>query len=218
MSQLRGGGYEPIQPEPIQPEPEQPPIFEEYNVDQSQTWDQVYTQANSQNMKRFVEEWGELSHNKASQQAGLQDQINQLFLKQVLDAQSLTNALAQNNAVTTARINSNGVALDTLTLAGKVSAGDVTSAKLADSFQGAVKSAIEAAVAAVPGTNAPASGTSGVAQGGLQTAGAAAESAMVTQLAVANNAIMAQITKLAEAVSVLTLKVAALEVNPTPSA
>ena len=37
---------------------------------------------------------------------------------------------------------------------------------------------------------------------------------MVTQLAVANNAIMAQITKLAEAVSMLTLKVAALEVQP----
>ena len=55
----RGGGYEEPIPEPI-PEPEQPPIFEEYDMDQSQTWDQVYTQANSQNMKRFVEEWAEL--------------------------------------------------------------------------------------------------------------------------------------------------------------
>ena len=73
-----------------------------------------------------------------------------------MDAQAAYYALAKNNAVVTARINSNGVALDTLTLAGKVSAGDVTSAKLADSFQGAVKSAIEAAVAAVPGTGAPA--------------------------------------------------------------
>lgn len=200
------GGYKEPEPTPEpETEPEQPPIYEEYVMDQSQTWDQVYTQANSQNLKRFVEEWAELSHNKASQQAALQDQVNSLFLKWSMDAQTLTNALAQNNAVVTARINSNGVALDTLTLAGKVSAGDVTSAKLADSFQGAVKSAIEAAVAAVPGTGAPAQGTSGVAQGGIQTVGA-----------VAGEAIMAQMTKLAEAVSLLTLKVAALEVNPTP--
>ena len=93
----------------------------------------------------------------------------------------------------------------------------MTSAKLADSFQGAVKSAIEAAVAAVPWHDMRRRKVRAeYAQGGLQTAGAAAESAMVTQLAVANNAIMAQITKLAEAVSVLTLKVAALEVNPVP--
>lgn len=204
MAEKRGGYEEPIQPEPGT-EPEQPPILEEYDMDQSQTWDQVYTQANSQNMKRFVEEWAELSHNKASQQAGLQDQVNSLFLKWSMDAQGLSNALAQNNAVVQSRIVNNGVALDTLTLAGKVSAGDVTSAKLADSFQGAVKSAIEAAVAAVPGTGAPAQGTTGVAQGGIQTVGA-----------VAADAIMAQMTKLAEAISVLSLKVAALEVNPTP--
>ena len=151
----RGGGYDEPIPEPVQPEPGINP--EEYIMpDQSETWDQVVTQANSQNLKRFVEEWAELSHNKASQQASLQDQANSLFLKWAMDAQGITNALAQNNAVIQSRINSNGVALDTLTLAGKVSAGDVTSAKLADSFQGAVKSAIEAAVAAVPGTNAPA--------------------------------------------------------------
>ena len=197
-----GGGYDEPIPEPVQPEPGINP--EEYIMaDQSETWDQVYTQANTQNLKRFVEEWAELSHNKASQQANLQNQINSLFLKWTMDAQGITNALAQNNAVIQSRINSNGVALDTLTLAGKVSAGDVTSAKLADSFQGAVKSAIKAAVAAVPGTGAPSQGTSGVAQGGIQTVGA-----------VASEAIMAQMTKLAEAVSMLTLKVAALEVQP----
>jgi hypothetical protein len=49
----------------------------------------------------------------------------------------------------------------------------------------------------------------GVAQGSLQTAEAAATNAMMTQLAVANNAIMAQITKLAEVVDVLLLKVTA---------
>ena len=201
-----GGDGEYVEPEPEPVEPE--PIYEEYDMaDQAETWDQVYTQANTQNLKRFVEEWAELSHNKASQQASLQDQINSLFLKWSMDAQGLTNALAQNNAVVQSRIVNNGVALDTLTLAGKVSAGDVTSAKLADSFQGAVKSAIEAAVAAVPGTGAPAQGTSGVAQGGIQTVGA-----------VAGEAIMAQMTKLAEAVSVLSLKVAALEVQPAPAA
>ena len=65
-------------------------------ADQTETWDQVYTQANSQNLKRFVEEWAELSHNEASQQASLQDQANSLFLKWAMDAQGITNALAQN--------------------------------------------------------------------------------------------------------------------------
>jgi hypothetical protein len=200
------GGEEYIEPPPDAPvEPDITPL--EGYMDQSATWDQVYTQANSQNMKRFVEEWAELSHNKASQQASLQDQINSLFLKWAMDAQGLTNSVAQNNAVAAARANANGVALDTLILASKVSSSDVTSAKLADSFQGAVKSAIEAAVAAVPGTGAPAQGTSGVAQGGIQTVGA-----------VAGEAIMAQMTKLAEAVSLLSLKVAALEVQPVPAA
>ena len=37
-------------------------------ADQTETWDQVFTQANTQNMKRFVEEWAELS-TKASHQA-----------------------------------------------------------------------------------------------------------------------------------------------------
>ena len=72
-----------------------------------------------------------------------------------------------------------------------MSAGDVTSAKLADRFQGA-KWAIEAGVAAVPGTGAPAQGTSGVAQADIQTVGAGAA-----------ELIMAETTKLAEAVSML---------------
>ena len=131
----RGGGYDEPIPEPVQPEPGINP--EEYIMpDQSETWDQVYTQANTQNLKRFVEEWAELSHNKASQQAGLQDQVNSLFLKWAMDAQALTNALAQNNAVIQSRINSNGVALDTLTLAGKVISGDVTTRQAGGLFPG----------------------------------------------------------------------------------
>ena len=126
-TQARGGGYvEPDQPTP-EPEPypePDPTLPEEYIMaDQAATWDQVFTQANSQNMKRFVEEWAELSHNKASQQASLQDQVNSLFLKLVdRTRRRLTNALAQNNAVVHRRVVNNGVALDTLTLAGKVSA------------------------------------------------------------------------------------------------
>ena len=73
-----GGGYDEPIPEPAQPEPG---INPEENImpDQSETWDQVVTQANSQNLKRFVEQRAELSHNKASQQASLQDQPNSRF-------------------------------------------------------------------------------------------------------------------------------------------
>jgi hypothetical protein len=202
----RGGGYEEPIPEP-NPEPEQPPIYEEYDMADGKPFDESIM---NNNLKGLLDSWKSDEMQQARQRQTLQDQINGLFLRQASDALTIANTLAQNNAVITMRINSNGVVLDNLALGGKLSSTDVTSAKLADGFKDTADKAIQAATAAAVTTSAPAQGTSGVAQGSLQTVGA-----------VSADAIMAQITKLAEmntsvlaALGVLTAKVAALEVNP----
>jgi hypothetical protein len=205
-----GGPIAPVEPDAPQELPDMP---------EDSTWAETVEQANSQNLKRFVDEWAEVSHNKASQQAGLQDQVNSLFLKWAMDAQGITNRAANDGASVSTAINSamalasargsdQAAAMQGLVLAaalGQQISANKMSAEVA-SADVIAKKAIDAAIAAVPGTGAPAQGTTGVAQGGVQTVGA-----------VASEAIMAQITKLAEVVNVLTLKVAALEVNPAPT-
>jgi hypothetical protein len=206
----RGGGYEEPIPEPI-PEPEQPPIYEEYDMADGKPFDESVM---NNNLKGLLDSWKSDEENQAATRQSLQNQLNTMLLGWMNQEHTLVMRTADTNAAQLSRMLGNAATLDALIFAGKMTAQDVTAAKTVEEFRSAAKTAIEAAVAAVPGTAAPAQGSTGTAQAGLQTAGAAAESAMVTQLAVANNAIMAQITKLAEAVGVLTLKVAALEVNP----
>jgi hypothetical protein len=173
-------------------------------ADQSGSWDQATVQAFTTNIKRIVDEWAAMSQNKASQQAGLQDQVNSLFLKWAMDAQGVTHRVANDAATVSARIAANGVSFDNLVLAGEMdtTAQGAIGAKVASEVRSAAKEAMEAAVAAVPGTSAAAQGTTGVAQGAIQSGAA-----------VADVAILAQIAKLAEAVNVLYVKVLGEEVT-----
>jgi len=156
-----------------------------------------------------------------------------LALRQAEANQQIVNRLAQGAATISERIQSDGAsesaranaaasAWQNLVLAGALTnpaelSETAIGAKVATEVRSVAKEAIDAAVAAVPGTSAPSQGTTGVAQGAIQTADAVATGAMVTQLAAMNNAMMAQMAKLAEAMNVLTLKVAALEVAPKPA-
>lgn len=156
------------------------------------------------------------------------DALKALFLRQVEANQQIVNRLAQDGASFSALIQSQTIqsaqrdqhaasAWQNLVLAGALTnptelSETAIGAKVATEVRSVAKEAIDAAVAAVPGTSAPSQGTTGVAQGAIQSADAAATSAMMTQLAAVNGALMAQIAKLAEAVTVLTLKVSALEV------
>ena len=158
----RGGGYEEPIPEPELPEPEQPPIYEEYDMADGKPFDESIM---NNNLKGLLDSWKSDEMQQARQRQTLQDQINGLFLRQASDALTIANTLAQNNAVITMRINSNGVVLDNLALGGKLSSTDVTSAKLAADFEDTASKAIKAAVAAVPGTGAPSQGTSGCRPG-----------------------------------------------------
>jgi hypothetical protein len=170
-------------------------------MEQVQSWDQTVNEAMSTNLKRIVDEWAAMSQNKASQQAGLQDQVNSLFLKWAMDAQTITNRVANDSATVSARIASNAATVDHI-----VSVGAITNpaelseaaigAKVAAEVKTAAKDAIDAAVAAVPGTSAASQGTSGLAHGNVQMAASIADAAIV-----------AQIAKLAEAVNTLYIKV-----------
>lgn len=143
-------------------------------ADTSQTWDQATVQAMTTNLKRIVDEWAAISQNKASQQAGLQDQVNGLFLKWAMDAQGVTNRVANDAATVSARIASNAASVDNMVLAAAITnpaelSEAAIGAKVAEEVSSTAKDAIKAAVAAVPGTSAASQGTAGVAQGALQT-------------------------------------------------
>lgn len=160
-----------------------------------------YGQAWETNIKRIVDEWAALSQSKASAQASLQDQINGLFLKWAMDAQGVTNMVANNAAVLSARINSNAATVDNLVNVAAITnpaelAETSIGAKVAADVRDAVTQGIGAAVEQGVVSSPVAQGTTGVAQGAMQTA-----------TGIADAAILAQIAKLAEVVSVLAIKV-----------
>jgi hypothetical protein len=196
-------------------------------ADEDTTWKETVEQANSQNLKRFVDEWAEVSHNKASQQAGLQDSVNSLFLKWAMDAQGITNRAANDGANVSATLNS---AMALASARGNDAAGAMQNLILAAALGQQVsinkmaaetasadivaKKAVDAATAAMTGTSAPAQGTSGFAQGSIQGTGGVATSAImaqITKLGEVNTAVLASLAVLAE-------KVAALEVATKPAA
>ena len=124
-------------------------------------------------------------------------------LEQARTNAQIVNRLAQENATLGTRIANNHATFDSLIFAGEIdtTAQGVAAAKLTEEFRSVAKQAVEAAVAAVPGTSAASQGTTGVAQGAMQGG-----------IGVADAAILAQIAKLAEAVNVLYVKVLGEEV------
>jgi len=191
------------------------------------TWAETAEQANTQNLKRFVDEWAAQSYNKALQHANFQDQVNGLFLKWAMDAQSVTNRAAQDGASVSATLNSAmalgsargndaASAMQHLILAAALGQ-QVSINKMAAETASAdivAKKAVDAATAAMTGTSAPAQGTSGFAQGSIQGTGGVATSAImaqITKLGEVNTAVLASLAVLAE-------KVAALEVATKPAA
>lgn len=137
------------------------------------------------NFKQVTDSWAAIAQaaataqaqaaqNKVGQIAGLQDQINNLFLKWAMDAQGVTNRVAQDAASISARIASNAATVDNL-----VNVAAITNpAELAETSIGAkvaadVRDAVTQGIAAATGfgtiSGPVPQGTTGVAQGTLQT-------------------------------------------------
>ena len=145
----------------------------------------------------------------------LQKAVNQQYLSMMQDQHTLLMRTADSNAVLQHRAANNAATVDhqrnvnaeTLGLligAGEVdtTAQGVAGLKLGEEFRSAAKQAIEAAVAAVPGTSAPSQGVTGVAQGAMQTGAGVAVADLVTQVA-----------KLAGLVDIIAAKVLGEEVT-----
>lgn len=163
-----------------------------------------YGEAWETNVKRIVDEWAAVSHNKATQVANLQDLVNSQFLRFVEDQHTLLMRTADANALVQNRAANNAATLDLLIASGEVdtTAQGIAGLKLSDAFQDVAQQAVKAAVAAVPGTSAPSQGTTGVAQGAMQTGAGVSVADLVTQ-----------VSKLAGMVDLIAVKVLGEEVT-----
>lgn len=122
-------------------------------------------------------------------------------LEQARNHALIVNRLAQDAATVSARISSNAAIVDNLVNVAAITnpaelAETAVGAKVAADVRSAVAQGIEAAVEQGVVSSPVAQGTTGVAQGAMQTA-----------TGIADAAILAQIAKLAEVVSVLAIKV-----------
>lgn len=159
-----------------------------------------------------VDAMWETMQNDVKREQEYNDSLKQIQLRIAQDGASFSAVVNAALATAMTRGNDMAAAMQGLVLASALGQ-QITANKLSAEVATAdviAKKAVDAATAAMTGTSAPSQGTTGVAQGGVQTVGA-----------VAADAIMAQITKLGEvntsilaALGVLTAKVAALEVQP----
>lgn len=180
------------------------------------TWDAAQLMANATNLKRVVDEWAAVSQNKAVQGAGLQDQLNSLFLRWADDAHVVTQRLATdgaslsqlqstNAALASQRATNSAQTWDNFNFAGETdtTAQGAMANNLANQMRSVVFEALQAAVTSIAQTSAPAQGTTGVAQGALQMQ----VPVEMAQILVNNNtiqtAILAELAKIETALGVL---------------
>lgn len=161
------------------------------------------------NFKAMYDSWQSDSQQQARQRQTLQDQINQQYLSMMQDQHTLVMRTADSNALIQHRVANNAATLDHLVAAGEIdtTAQGVAGLKLSEEFRSVAKQAVEAAVAAVPGTSAASQGTTGVAQGLAQMQGPVE----LAQILANNNSVQIAILKaLADvnsALGVLVIKV-----------
>lgn len=139
------------------------------------------------NMKQVVDNFADLSHERARRSGSLQDKLNDQYLRFVEDQHVLVMRMAGNHTT-----------YDNLMAAGEIdtTAQGAMANNLANQMRSIAFEAVQTAMAQTAQTSAAAQGTTGVAQGAMQMGGG-----------VATAAILAQIAKLAEAVNVLYVKV-----------
>jgi hypothetical protein len=173
----------------------------ELDAGRNDSWDQTTLEANTVNLKRVVDDYAAIAQQRQNAAGGLQDQLNSLFLSWANDAHTVTQRLASdganlsqlqaNNAALAAqRTNAAAQTWDNFVYAGEV---DVTAQgsmanTLAEKQRSVIFEAVQAAVAATTQTTAPAQGTTGVAQGAMQTGAAGVNVALMTELAEAMKA------------------------------
>jgi hypothetical protein len=139
------------------------------------------------NMKQVVDNFADLSHERARRSGSLQDKLNDQYLRFVEDQHVLVMRMAGNHTT-----------FDNLMAAGEIdtTAQGAMATNLANQMRSITFEAVQQALAQTAQTSPAAQGTTGVAQGGMQLGGS-----------VATTALLAQIAKLEKAVDLLLVKV-----------
>lgn len=171
---------------------------------QNDTWDASVVQASSTNLKRFVDDYGDLANQQARSAQRHTDALWAQQLRFAEQWQQIAQQAAINLTQHSQRTAASAASWDNLVLAGEVdtTAQGAMANNLANQMRSVAFEAVQSALAQTAQTSAAAQGTTGVAQGSMQMGGG-----------VATTAILAQIAKLAEAVNVLYVKVLGEEVT-----
>ena len=186
------------------------------------SWDQTVLEAFAVNLKSLVD--SHLGHTdvresdgdvllgeRGHRSADLQSKINEQYLSQAANNAALANTVAQNNSIVSNRIASNAAGIDTMVLGGLMTRPDeiaeaAIGKNVSDSTADVARDAIRSAVAATSQTSAPAQGTTGVAQGALQTQEPILLASELAGMVEVNKAMGVQLAKLAEAINVLIIR------------
>lgn len=153
------------------------------------------------------------------------DDYHALAVQMMQNAVTTANVVNNATATEVARGQSAAAAWQNLVLAGALTnpaelAETAIGAKVTEQVRDAVSRAFDTVTAASAQASPLPQGTTGVAQGSMQTTNAVAADAIMAQLAATTMAMQAQMAKLAEVVNVLLVRVVGEEVKPltTPAA
>jgi hypothetical protein len=182
-------------------------------MDQVLSFDQATLEAMVNNLKGITDAWQSEFQNQNKQRQGLQDKLNDQHLRFVEDQHTLVMRTADANALVSGRVANNHASWDNLVLAGALTnpaelAESAIGAKVAAEVRSAAKEAMEASTAAIGQTSAAAQGTTGVAQGALQTQVAPEIAQIILNNNTIQTALLAELAKIEQALSVILVKVA----------
>ena len=174
-----------------------------------QTFDQATLESMVNNLKRITDEWAAMSQNKASQQAGLQDKLNDQYLRFVEDQHTLVMRTADNGAQLANRTANNHATFDSLIFSGEIdtTAQGAMANNLANQMRSVAFEAVQSAMAQAAVTSPAAQGTTGVAQGSLQTQAPIELAQVLTNNNTIQTALLAQLAEIKNALAVILVKV-----------
>ena len=177
-------------------------------------WDEAALEAFVTNLKRIVDDYADLANEKARRSGSLQDKINDQYLRFIEANGTLVQRMAGNSATVDHLVNSATASA----LAAQNTEFRGIGAQVAQEAAEAATSAVNAALAqATSGqgyalgqaaqTSPPAQGTTGVAQGALQTSEPVWMAESLAALLQVNKALAAKLAAIESALGVLVIKV-----------
>jgi len=182
---------------------------------ENDTWDASVVQGNAVNLKRIVDDYANL----AAQQAQAAQKHTDALWAQQLRFTEQWQQIAQQAAINLTQHSQRQASLatswDNLVLAGEIdtTAQGAMANNLADRMRSVAFEAVQAAMAQTAQTSAAAQGTTGVAQGAMQTGAAGVNVALLANMTEVMAAIGASLVNVESALKVILVKVAGEEVT-----